>query len=327
MSLHAIEPTFESTIESKLPALKIEALSLDTGHTAKTTPHQLYSATNRETASETPFFSTRFDSKSSTFWLSLRPDCPAKFTPELIQSIRAFQTEFIRHYQQKPGSIASAIAPEYMVFSSEIEETFNLGGDLPYFYELIQQQDRESLTEYATACVELIYQNYIAMELPMTTIALVQGNAMGGGMEAALAANVLVAERQVKMGLPEVLFNMFPGMGAYQFLSRKISPAAAEKMILSGRTYGAEELYEMGIVDVLADEGDGENAVNQYITRHKKTAHAARGLRSAIHASDPVSRASLMSVVDVWVDTAMTLDERDLGRMQYLIRAQQKRGY
>jgi len=327
MSLHAIESAFESSIEAKLPAPKIKALTLHTGHTVKTTPHQLYSATNRETASGAPFFSTRLDSKSSTFWLSLRPDCPAKFTPELIQSIRTFQTEFTRHYHGKPGSKSSATPPEYLVFRSEIEETFNLGGDLPHFYKLIQRQDRKRLTEYATDCVELIYQNSIGMDLPMTTIALVQGNAMGGGMEAALAANVLVAERQVKMGLPEVLFNMFPGMGAYQFLSRRISPAAAEKMILSGRTYAAEELYDMGIVDVLADEGDGENAVNQYIARHKKTAHAARGLRSAIHASDPISRESLMSVVDIWVDTAMTLDERDLGRMQYLIRAQQKRGY
>lgn len=323
MSLHAIQ----STPEFSLPISKFEALSYDTDYAEKNTPHQLYLATNRENASETPFFSTRFDSKSSTFWLSLRPDCPAKFTPELIQSMRSFQTEFIKHYHQKPGSNSAATPPEYLVLSSEIEETFNLGGDLPYFYELIQLQDRKRLSEYATACVELIYQNSIAMDLPMTTIALVQGNAMGGGMEAALAANVLVAERQVKMGLPEVLFNMFPGMGAYQFLSRKIAPAAAEKMILSGRTYGAEELYEMGIVDVLADEGEGENAVNQYIARHKKTAHAARGLRSAIRASNPVSRESLMSVVNVWVDTAMTLDERDLSRMQYLIRAQQKRGY
>lgn len=161
----------------------------------------------------------------------------------------------------------------------------------------------------------------------MTTIALLKGNAMGGGMEAALAANVLIAERQVTMGLPEVLFNMFPGMGAYQFLSRRLTPAAAEKMILSGRTYGAEELYDMGIVDVLAEEGEGEQAVNDYIARHKRTAHASRALRGAINAADPISRESLMSVVDIWVETAMTLNERDLGRMQYLIRAQEKRGF
>ena len=302
-------------------------LILDADYAAKTPAHQLYSATNRQKATDSPFFDTRFDTQASTFWLSLRADCPAKFTPDVVQAFRAFQTAFSSHYQYLAANSATAKQPEYFVLSSDIPDTFNLGGDLPHFYKLITKGERERLAEYARACVELIYQNYIAMDLPMTTIALVKGNAMGGGMEAALAANVLIAERQVKMGLPEVLFNMFPGMGAYQFLSRKITPAAAEKMILSGRTYGAEELYEMGIVDVLAEEGKGEQAVNDYITRHKRTGHAARALRSSIHAADPISRESLMSVVDIWVDTAMSLDERDLSRMQYLIRAQEKRGF
>ena len=313
--------------ESEKLAPNTDNLILDADYAAKTTTHQLYSATNRKTSTDSPFFSTHFDTQASTFWLTLRADCPAKFTPELVQSFRAFQTSFRDHYQNFSTKTATAKQPEYFVFSSDIADTFNLGGDLPYFYELITNGKRELLTEYARSSVELVYQNYIAMDLPMTTIALLKGNAMGGGMEAALAANVLIAERQVKMGLPEVLFNMFPGMGAYQFLSRKLTPAAAEKMILSGRTYGAEELYEMGIVDVLAEEGEGEQAANDYIVRHKRTSHAARGLRSSIHAADPITRESLMSVVDIWVDTAMTLDERDLNRMHYLIRAQQKRGF
>ncbi len=293
-----------------------------TEYAAKSTVHQLFSSINRQLESDDSFFDTRLDVESSTFWLSLRPNCPPKFTLELVQAFRAFQTKFSNYYKNQ-----SETQPEYLVFNSEIAETFNLGGDLSYFYTLIKNGDRKGLTEYASSCAELIYQNTTAMGLPMATIALLKGNAMGGGMEAALAANVLVAERQVTMGLPEVLFNMFPGMGAYQFLSRRLSSVAAEKFILSGKTYSAEELYEMGIVDVLADEGDGEQAVKDYISRHKQTAHAARGLRSAISAADPVTRESLMSVIDIWVDTAINLSERDLNRMHYLIRAQQKRGF
>jgi len=304
-----------------------EQLITHTEYKTNTTAHQLYSATNRKHAQDNPFFSTRFDQETSVFRLNLRADCPAKFTPELVQAFRAFQTSFGQHYRQSPDNIAAAKHPDYLVLGSDIAETFNLGGDLPYFHSLITRGDRQALTDYATSCVELIYQNSIAMDLPMTTIALVKGNAMGGGMEAALAANVLIAEKQVKMGLPEVLFNMFPGMGAYQFLSRRMTPVAAEKLIMSGRTYGAEELFDMGIIDVLAEPGEGEQAVEAYIARHRKTGHASKALRRAIQASDPVSRESLMSVVDIWVDTAMTLEERDLNRMQYLIRAQKNRGF
>jgi len=313
--------------DSAQPVTETKGNFLNTAHTEKADVHHLYLTPNQKTDSNAPFFSTQFDTDSSIFWMSLLPNCPSKFTPDLVQAFRKFQTDFSFQHQNHSKSHPDAEQPKYLVLTSEIEETFSLGGDLPLFYELIKNGDREQLSAYAKSCVELVYQNHIAMDLPMTTIALLKGNAMGGGMEAALSANVLVAERQVKMGLPEVMFNMFPGMGAYQFLSKRLSPVAAEKMILSGRTYGAEELYEMGIVDVLADEGEGEQAVNDYVRRHKKSGHAARALRSAIRAADPITRESLISVVDIWVDTAMTLSEKDLGHMDYLIRAQKKRGH
>ncbi len=161
----------------------------------------------------------------------------------------------------------------------------------------------------------------------MTSIALVKGNALGGGMEAALSADIIVAERHVRMGLPEVLFNMFPGMGAYQFLSRRMTPNAAQRFILSGKLYGAEELHEMGVVDYIAETGEGEETVRRVVHRERNHARAATALRKAVHADDPVSRERLMQFVSDWVDNAMNLDERDLNHMRYLIRSQEDRGY
>ena len=79
----------------------------------------------------------------------------------------------------------------------------------------------------------------------------------------------------VKFGLPEILFNLFPGMGAFSFLSRKIGLTRAQKMILGGRIYSATELHEMGLIDVLADDGRGEDAVRAYIAenRHRHIVH------------------------------------------------------
>lgn len=276
---------------------------------------------------ENQFFRAEYDSETAAVWLSLNADCKPKFTPELVRAFRNFQRNFKHRYFDRNTAGESQTNPQYLVLASDIPNTFNLGGDLSYFYELITTGDRERLTRYATNCTELIYQNHVAMDLPLTTIALVSGDALGGGMEAAISANVLIAERQVTMGLPEVLFNMFPGMGAYQFLSQHVSPADAEKMILSGRTWSAEELYEKGIVDVLAEPGRGKQAVDSYISRNRRTAHASRGLRRAIRGSSSITREELMSVVDAWVDTAMSLDQKDLARMQYLIRAQQKQGF
>ena len=65
------------------------------------------------------------------------------------------------------------------------------------------------------------------------------------------------------MGLPEILFNLFPGMGAYSLLARRIGLRAAEELILSGKVLPAAKLHEMGIVDVLAKDGEGEAAVTR----------------------------------------------------------------
>ena len=78
------------------------------------------------------------------------------------------------------------------------------------------------------------------------SIALVQGDALGGGFEAALSCHTIVAEEGVQMGLPEVLFDLFPGMGAYSFLCKRIAPRMAEKLMLEGSVYTSEELLPHG---------------------------------------------------------------------------------
>ena len=172
--------------------------------------------------------------------------------------------------------------------------------------------------------VDLVHANATGYGHAVTTIALVRGQALGGGFEAALSAHVLVAERGSKMGLPEVLFNMFPGMGAWQFLSRRVGPAEAERIILGGRTYRAEELHALGVVDVLAEEGEGEIAVARWIRSHDRQHHARAAFRRAVDAATPLDRSALQRMAEVWVETALGLGERDLTTIDYLVRAQQR---
>ena len=104
----------------------------------------------------------------------------------------------------------------------EDDGVFNLGGDLALFREAIARHDRETLVAYGRNCVDNLYPWSRNCDLPLTTISLVQGEALGGGFECALSASVLIAEESSRMGFPEILFNLFPGMGAYSFLTRKV---------------------------------------------------------------------------------------------------------
>ena len=142
----------------------------------------------------------------------------------------------------------------YYVVGSRIPGVFNLGGDLALFMMLIRAREREALARYASLCIDNIYpriRNYFSPG--MTTISLVQGDALGGGFETALASDIIIAEESAQMGLPEILFNLFPGMGALSLLARKIGMNKAQELVTSGTILGARELHAMGVVDVLAD--------------------------------------------------------------------------
>lgn len=212
-----------------------------------------------------------------------------------------------------------------LVVASNTPGVYNLGGDLSLFASAIRAQDRQTLQEYAHKCVEIVFNNSDGYGGKIATIALVQGQALGGGFEAALSCHAMVAERSARFGLPEVLFNLFPGMGAYSFLSRRLTPVAAESMILSGKIYTATELHEMGLVDVLAEDGEGVAAVRRLIVDWERRGNARRAVRAMRDLVRPVTHEELISITDMWVDAALSLTEDDLRRMQRLVSAQSRR--
>jgi DSF synthase len=153
----------------------------------------------------------------------------------------------------------------------------------------------------------------------------VQGDALGGGFESALASDVIVAEESAQMGLPEILFNLFPGMGALSLLARRIGMRAAEDLVLSGRILSAADLHRMGVVDVLATDGQGEAAVRNWIARNEKRRNGLQAVLRARQFIHPVTRTELDGIVSLWVDGALRLRERDLRMMQRVVRAQMRR--
>lgn len=224
------------------------------------------------------------------------------------------------------GQRAETDLPRYTVMASRIPGIYNLGGDLNLFCELIQRQDRDGLLRYAAVCNDILYRNHTGHGRGITTISLVQGDALGGGFEAALSSDVLIAEKSAKMGLPDILFNLFPGAGAYSLLARKVGTVQAERMVLSGRLYSGEEMHELGVVDVLAEDGQGEAALYEHIAKEEKMGNGIRGFRAAKRCTNPVTRDELMAAAGIWVETAMQLRDRDLRMMQRLVNRQTAKG-
>lgn len=212
---------------------------------------------------------------------------------------------------------------DYVVVASAHAGVYNLGGDLSLFRQLIEAKDRDSLHKYAQACIRPLFLNAMHLNRPnVKTITLVQGDALGGGFECALSGNVLIAERGTKLGFPEILFNLFPGMGAMTLLGRKVGYSKAERIILSGKLYSAEELYELGAVDVLAEPGCGEQAVYEFIRKEIRQRNGALALRAARELSQPIVYDELMRIAEIWVDAALRLEAKDLRMMERLVARQ-----
>jgi len=212
----------------------------------------------------------------------------------------------------------------HLVLASDTD-VFNLGGDLSLFSQMIRNGNRGRLLDYAKLCVEVAFNFSRLYEDRVHSIAVVQGDALGGGFESALCCNTIIMEEGAGMGFPEVLFDLFPGMGAYTFLTRRVPPARAERMMLDANVYGATELLEMGVVDMVVPKGEGINAARELIRKHKRIGNALRSMNSVRQACSPVSLEELLSVTTQWVDAAMRLNDRGLRTMERLVRAQQKR--
>ncbi|HEY2891722.1 MAG TPA: crotonase/enoyl-CoA hydratase family protein [Dongiaceae bacterium] len=262
------------------------------------------------------------DHASKIFWQYMRPEGKPSFTLGLLRDMKASIDHVTRLFAD-----SSAVEPpvRYTVMASRMPGIFNLGGDLRHFAELIRNKDRATIRQYAHACIDVQHPRAVNMNLPIISISLVQGDALGGGFEAALADNVIIAEKSAKFGLPECLFNLFPGMGALSFLTRKIGAPLAEKMVFSGQIYTASELHEMGVVEVVCEDGMGEQAVYDFVEKADRSFASRRSVYASRQIINPVSRDELIRITDMWVESALTLTSMDLRKMERLASAQDRR--
>ncbi len=267
----------------------------------------------------------RFDPEHAVAWTYMKPSGAPCFNVGMLDELRAHESaiEACGGLVLYKGELHQI---QYLVIGSRAESIFSLGGNLTNLLPLMKSHDRDALMHYARLCIENIYARICNYNSPLTTISLVQGEALGGGFETVLASNVIIAERRSRMGLPEILFNLFPGMGAYSLLGRRVGMKRAEEMIFSGRIYTAAELHEMGIVDILVEDGAGEAAVNDYSRRNARRRNGMQAVFNCRRHFNPISYDELLNITTIWVDAALRLEDRDLKLMSRLGRSQLKLG-
>lgn len=257
-----------------------------------------------------------YSDAEEAIWTYMHPAGRPSFTPPMLGDFDAWQKLIGANFG--PGKVPL----KYLILGSRAPGVFCFGGDLELFASLIRECNRDALAGYGYRCVEILYRNMQALDLPILTIGLVQGQALGGGFEALLSFDHIVAERGSTFGLPEVMSGLFPGMGAHAILSRRLGQAMADRIIMGNEVYTAEAMYELGIVQQLAEPGEGELAVRDFMAKSSRRHAGLVGARRASRRTNALPLAELRDIVDHWADAALQLREQDLKLMQRLAGAQ-----
>jgi DSF synthase len=259
-----------------------------------------------------------WDDPTGALWTFMRPRGRPSYNLDLLEDFHAWQRGIIAAFENRPNDL------RFLLLGSRTPGVFNLGGDLDLFAAKIRDRDRQALVAYGESCVRILHRNMNCLGLPMVTIGLAQGDALGGGFESLLSFNVVIAERDAKFGFPENIFGLFPGMGAYSLVARRVGAAFAEEMMLSGRIYTAEEMKDVGLVHILAEPGQGIAEARDYIQRSKRRYTGSRSIYQIGREVNPITLTELDRIVQVWADACLQLRDRDLKVMHRLVSAQDR---
>jgi len=136
-----------------------------------------------------------------------------------------------------------------VVVSGSGERAFCAGSHIGEFEGL-----RGRVAEGKLLLEKLVYRELA--RLPMPTIAAIEGDALGGGLELALCCDLRIASARARFGMPEVRLAVLPGSGGTQRLPRVVGPARAKELILTGRIIAAEEAERIGLVNEVVPAGE-----------------------------------------------------------------------
>lgn len=266
-------------------------------------------------AGHTSQLTAYYESARRIVWLMMHTHPRPSFNPALLDDVEAVFR----------AVCDSKLPIDFFISGSTVPHMYNTGGDLSLFSQAIRQRQRDVLSSYATRCIDILCHLDGGFGRNVITLALVEGSALGGGFEAALAHHYLLVQRDAKMGFPEISFNLFPGMGAYSFVGRKAGQRVAEQLISSGEAPRAPWHHEVGLADQLFEPGEGVMAARTFIDTLQPRMNGIRAMLRARHRVFPIHREELMDITQDWVDTALSVEDKDIAYMERLVQLQNKR--
>lgn len=244
-----------------------------------------------------------------SFEVVLGKESPPFFSAEQVGAMLEGMTKIAQ------GDLPCSESLNFFVLRSGYPGVFNLGADLDMIYSLAAEKNREKLRLYADKCVDLIHYLYHGINKAITTISLVEGDCVGGGFEAALACDCLIASESSLFSFPEIKLGVFPGMGAASIVSRVLGKGDYRRLFLSGETFSAQQLFDIGLVSQVFPDGQGEATLRAFLKRMNTPSCYQLSRIYKYNKTLPVSE--LRFFAEQWVEGIVNLNRRQLALVAY----------
>ncbi len=152
---------------------------------------------------------------------------------------------------------ATAGEAQALIIYSTLKSGFSAGADLRELYDRSRQLAPEERAPRLRDFLERIHRVLNTLDAaPLTTLAAVHGVTFGGGLELALACDLIIADRMARFCFPELRLGLIPGFGGIPRLKRDLGNAAVRDLLLTGRSINATRAHGVGLVSQLAAEGE-----------------------------------------------------------------------
>jgi len=187
--------------------------------------------------------------RSSRFVLARLHHAPANpLSPPVLEGLAA------------AADAAEASGVSALVIASSIDGFFAAGADIKH----MQSLDPAGFAAYGGRMRE-VFARLAGLEA--VTIAAIEGLALGGGLELALACKLRIGSPSARLGVPEIKLGLIPGAGGTQRLPRVIGRSRALDLLVTGRQVGGAEAHAIGLLDRLVGEGEAESVALEIATR------------------------------------------------------------
>jgi enoyl-CoA hydratase len=211
------------------------------------------------------------------------------------------------------------------IISSARKSVFSAGGDLRELYRQAASVPEKERPKGIRSFLKRIHGVMNAIDAaPFVTIAAIHGACLGGGLELALACDIIIADKMARFAFPELRLGFIPGFGGIPRLRRDLGNAVVRDLLFTGRTINATRAHDVGLVAQLAGEGEALRIARSTAAQVAKYDPVARV--AAKEFMKPIPREELESEIDIFCElftrpevmAALKKFTEDSGPMPYL---------